>query len=162
MAFAYDIYCNPQKTTECSAQRFPCSMQSLLFRRAYLVAPVGRREAEFLRDAMAALPRKSDSDGLRLVSYASESAADFHAVVIKADPYPGKEGCSCAFSFERNVWKDGQEQFGNALLLARYGYGFSSFAKDRTSGGSRCEIPSTNARWEGTARCSSLVNRGVE
>ena len=124
VAFAYDIYCNPQKTMECSAQRLPCSMQSLLFRRAYLVAPVGRREAEFLRDAMAALPRKSDSDGLRLVAYASESAADFHAVVMKADPYAGNEDSSCAFSFERNVWKDGQEQFGNALLLARDGYGF--------------------------------------
>ena len=57
---------------------------------------------------------------------------------------------------------DGQVQFGNALLLARGGIVFRSFAKDRTSGGSRCEIPSTNARWEGKAQCSSLVNRGGE
>ena len=37
------------------------------------------------------------------------------SLVFKA----GEEGSCCAFSFERNAWKGGQVQFGNALLLAR-------------------------------------------
>ncbi|MFM8764483.1 MAG: hypothetical protein ACKOEZ_06585, partial [Spartobacteria bacterium] len=37
-------------------------------------APHDRREAASLLDALAALPRKWSSDGLRLVAYASESA----------------------------------------------------------------------------------------
>jgi hypothetical protein len=35
---------------------------------------------------MAALPRESAPDGLRLVAYSSESAAEFHSVVMKANP----------------------------------------------------------------------------
>jgi hypothetical protein len=37
------------------------------------------------------------------------------SLVFKA----GEEGSCCAFSFERKARKDRQEQFGNALLLAR-------------------------------------------
>ena len=43
--------------------------------RQALGVPSFSRTAAFLLDAMAALPRKSDPDGLRLVAYASESAA---------------------------------------------------------------------------------------
>jgi hypothetical protein len=48
--------------------------------RQALGVPSFSRTAAFYLYAMAALPRKSDPDG----------AADFHAVVTKADTYLGK------------------------------------------------------------------------
>ena len=52
--------------------------------RHYLGAPIISREAAYLLEAKAASPHKSDPDG----------AADFQAVVTKADPYLGKQSLS--------------------------------------------------------------------